>query len=422
MVMQLDLQNLDRESEQVLRYIDTKWEDLTGHSRAGLRLARQQLVECGRGSTDGHSGDLDHGNPQILFLPHDYVYPGGRFVVQFYWDSYFIVLSLLRSGRIPLARGIVENCLYLVETYGMVIANRVRWAAGSQLPFLSDMVREVYGLAPDRDWLSKAVRPIEAEYEGYWTNSYHLLPGGLSRFHAPDYFPGESIASITLDHEATWDLSPRFEEETVLQIAPVDLNCNLYRYESNISHFHNILGHDDLSREWAFRAERRRAKIQDLMWNAREGLFFDYNVIRQEQTGIRSLAALFPLYFGIATPTQAEAVRESMHHFEQRYGLSACDHDYGYHDRQWNYPVGWPPLHWIAYIALKNYGMQDDARRIALKWLGLNLGVWKDTGKLYEKYNVVDGSLSILDDRYRNQNGFGWTNAVFHLLCEELRP
>ena len=420
--MVINLGNLERETKELLKYIDAKWGDLTGNAKTGLRLTRQDLRERGRGSADGHSGDADHDRPQILFLPHDFVYPGGRFIVQFYWDSYFIVLSLLRSDRIGLAKGIVDSCLYLIENYGMVIANRVRWAAGSQLPFLSDMVKEVYAAAPDRTWLAGAVRLLEAEYEGYWTNSYHLLPGGLSRYHAPDYFPEDSIAAITLDHEATWDLSPRFEKETVLQIAPVDLNCNLNRYENDLSHFHDILGNGDRSRRWASRAKDRGEKIRSLMWNENEGLFLDYNAIERKQTSIRSLATLFPLYCEIATPPQARAVRDNLSRFEQSHGLSACDQDYGYHDRQWNYPVGWPPLHWIAHVALMNYGMQDDARRIALKWLGLNLRVWKETGKLYEKYNVVDGSLSVLDDRYKNQEGFGWTNAIFHLLSAELRP
>jgi len=158
------------------------------------------------------------------------------------------------------------------------------------------------------------------------------------------------------------------------------------------------------------------------MWNENERLFLDYNAIERKQTSIRSLATLFPLYCEIATPPQARAVRDNLSRFEQSHGLSACDQDYGYHDRQWNCPVGWPPLHWIAHVALMNYGMQDDARRIALKWLGLNLRVWKETGKLYEKYNVVDGSLSVLDNRYKNQEGFGWTNAIFHLLSAGLRP
>ena len=80
--------------------------------------------------------DSDPSNPYILYLPNDFISPGGRFWSDFFWDSYFIVLSLLKSGNFELAKGMVENCLFLVDRHGMVIANRKRWAAGSQLPFL----------------------------------------------------------------------------------------------------------------------------------------------------------------------------------------------------------------------------------------------------------------------------------------------
>jgi alpha,alpha-trehalase len=100
--------------------------------------------------------------------------------------------------------------------------------------------------------------------------------------------------------------------------------------------------------------------------------------------------------------------------------LVTCDQDYGYSDRQWNYPIGWAPLHWIVYKGLKNYGYDEDTKRIALKWLNLNYSIWEKTGNLFEKYDVVRGSHEVLTDRYKNQEGFGWTNAVFHALAVEL--
>jgi len=41
------------------------------------------------------------------------------------WDSYFIILGLLRSGRRELARGMVDNFFFEIEHYGAVLnANR----------------------------------------------------------------------------------------------------------------------------------------------------------------------------------------------------------------------------------------------------------------------------------------------------------
>ena len=41
----------------------------------------------------------EHG---LLYLPHSYVVPGGRFNEMYGWDSYFILVGLLRDGLGPI--------------------------------------------------------------------------------------------------------------------------------------------------------------------------------------------------------------------------------------------------------------------------------------------------------------------------------
>ena len=75
-----------------------------------------------------HLGDVKESEipqPGLLYLPNRYVVPGGRFNEMFGWDSYFIILGLLRDGRVDLAHGMVENFFYEIENYGAVLnANR----------------------------------------------------------------------------------------------------------------------------------------------------------------------------------------------------------------------------------------------------------------------------------------------------------
>ena len=73
------------------------------------------------------------------------VVPGGRFNEMYGWDSYFIVLGLLREGKLGLAQGMVENFFYEIEHYGGILnANRTYYFTRSQPPFLSSMIRNVY--------------------------------------------------------------------------------------------------------------------------------------------------------------------------------------------------------------------------------------------------------------------------------------
>ncbi len=75
-----------------------------------------------------HIGEIDPRTikiPGLLYLPNKYVVPGGRFNEMYGWDSYFILLGLLRDGRVDLARGMVENFFFEIEHYGSILnANR----------------------------------------------------------------------------------------------------------------------------------------------------------------------------------------------------------------------------------------------------------------------------------------------------------
>jgi alpha,alpha-trehalase len=416
----LTLDTLQEQTSGALRFIDRKWEELRADARSGHRDRFSAWEAMAASSTDGHVDDTDPHTPYILFLPNDFIRPGGRFMVQFYWDSYFINLSLLRSDKTELAKGMVENCFYLIERHGMVIANRKRWAAGSQLPFLSGMVRDVFESTRDLIWLATAMRYIEVEYNGYWRNSDHLVDGCLSRYHAPSCYPAANLAEITMDHEATWDLSPRFERQDVLHLLPVDLNSNLYAYEQDLAHFSRALGRQEQAERWSRAAQVRSEMMHELMWDEQDGLYYDYDFVARKRKPVRSLVSFFPLFHRLAGEPHAAKVIRNVPLFEKQYGLATCDQTYGFTDRQWNYPVGWAPLHWIALNGMKRYGHNTEAIRVALKWLDLNLAIWKQTGSFFEKYDVERGTHEVLTDRYKNQEGFGWTNAVFHSLIKDL--
>ncbi|MGZ3765956.1 MAG: trehalase family glycosidase [Mucilaginibacter sp.] len=415
----LTLDGLQTKATDALSYIDKKWDALTGNARDGHHDNIADWLALAENSADGHLDDC--AVPHILYLPNDFIYPGGRFIVQFYWDSYFINLSLISSKRFTLAKGMVDNCFYLLNRYGMVIANRKRWAAGSQLPFLALMVKDIYYVSKDKQWLGNALDFVQKEYYGYWSNPFHLAYRDLTRYHAPPYFPAEHIPDITIDNEATWDMSPRFERKDVLELLPVDLNCNMYAYELILHELYQEIECNSASNIWRRRSESRKAAINELMWDEKDGLYYDFNYIEGKRKKIRSLVTFFPLFFGVSDSDQARRVKDNLYLFETSYGLSTCDHDYSLKNCQWSYPIGWAPLHWIVYIGLKNYGYLEDARRIALKWLNLNYSIWRHTGKFFEKYDVITGSHHInVETRYKNQHGFGWTNAVFHILVEDL--
>lgn len=132
--------------------------------------------------------------PGLLYLPNRYVVPGGRFNEMFGWDSYFIILGLLRDGRIDLAHGMVENFFYEIEHYGAVLnANRTYFLTRSQPPLLSSMIRAVYDAEIEHDpsasnvarqdqWLARGYSYARRDHD-FWLSDIHRAgQTGLARY------------------------------------------------------------------------------------------------------------------------------------------------------------------------------------------------------------------------------------------------
>lgn len=95
-----------------------------------------------------------HKKPGLLALAIDqgkgrpFIIPGGRFNEQYGWDSYFSTLGLLTNPNehnIDLTIGMVDNLVYQIRNYGMVLnANRTYYLGRSQPPFLTAMALDVF--------------------------------------------------------------------------------------------------------------------------------------------------------------------------------------------------------------------------------------------------------------------------------------
>jgi alpha,alpha-trehalase len=70
----------------------------------------------------------------------------------------------------------------------------------------------------------------------------------------------------------------------------------------------------------------------------------------------------------------------------------------------------------IAIEGLSDYGKRALARTIARRWIDRVVTAYRSTGKLMEKYNVVNLSLVAGGGEYPSQDGFGWTNGVLRKL------
>jgi alpha,alpha-trehalase len=128
---------------------------------------------------------------------------------------------------------------------------------------------------------------------------------------------------------------------------------------------------------------------------------------------------MYPLFAKI--PDQQKAEREKQAVMKNLFhdgGFTTTVYSTG---QQWDAPNGWAPLQWITITGLENYYFNDEAKDAAEKWVKLNKAVYDRTGKLLEKYNVMDIHLEAGGGEYPTQDGFGWTNGVLLALMAKAR-
>jgi alpha,alpha-trehalase len=221
--------------------------------------------------------------------------------------------------------------------------------------------------------------------------------------------------------ESGFDTSFRFGpfSGSTANYAPVCLNSLLFKYERDMAHFATLLDRKAEAAQWSKRAEARRAAIDKYLWDAKAGLYFDYDFTTNTRSTYHFLSTFYPLWSGAASPAQAAAVESRLSFFEQPGGLQLSDVRSGV---QWDAPFGWAPTTWLAVAGLDRNGFHDDATRIARKFDATVLENFVRDGTIREKYNVASGSANVeVAAGYKsNVVGFGWTNGVYLKLQDIL--
>ncbi len=418
----------------------------------------------------------------LLPLPYPYIVPGGRFREIYYWDSYFTMLGLKESGETETIRHMVDNFAYLINTYGHIPnGNRSYYVSRSQPPFFSLMVELLAGIDGDKVY-AKYYAALKKEYS-YWTEGLmNIKPGTaykrvvmlkdgsvLNRYwdenetprqesYKEDYETAEAVAteqmkvmrfkdeasmnsfkqnslSVSYHHlragaASGWDFSSRWfaDKKTintieVTDIVPVDLNCLLFQLETILVKAAGLNKNSfDFNIYSSFAANRQKA-IEKYCYNPAVGFYTDYNFISNQKSTFISPAGMFPFSLLkmsaknlITKGTKAAQVVKK--YLLKPGGIVTSVNQTG---QQWDSPNGWAPLQWMTILGFEKNGQKELAKEIATRWIKLNTDVYLRTGKLMEKYNVVDTRLEAGGGEYPGQDGFGWTNGVLLALIKKYK-
>jgi alpha,alpha-trehalase len=388
----------------------------------------------------------------LLPLPRPYVVPGGRFREIYYWDSYFTMLGLRESGRSDLVQDMVSDFAWLIDTYGHVPnGTRTYYLSRSQPPLFFAMVQLLNPAHPEVP-LGRYLRQLQREHAFWMSGARGLAPGQaarrvvrladgslLNRYwdDAPlprdeSYREDTALAAgaasapqlyrdIRAAAESGWDFGSRWFADQrqraridTTRIVPVDLNSLLFGLEQAIARGCSQRGDRACAQRYAQLAAARQAAVDRYLWDAQQDAYRDYDWQQAQRRGTFTAAALFPLFVGLAAPAQADGVARAL-----RQGLLAPGGLVTTTLRtgeQWDAPNGWAPLQWIAIAGLRTYHQEPLAEVIACRWMAIVEQVYAASGKLVEKYDVLDAPRGGGGGEYPLQDGFGWTNGVLRKL------
>ena len=397
----------------------------------------------------------------LIPLPEAYVVPGGRFREIYYWDSYFTMQGLVKSGHTDLVKNMLDNFAHLIMTVGHIPnGNRTYYLTRSQPPYFAAMVA-LYASAADTGQALPYLDALEKEHAFWMDGADRLQPGQfyrrvvrmpegvvLNRYwddsdeprpesYRPDVELGMTVSDSLRPNfyrnarataESGWDFSSRWMRDPkdlrtleTTDLIPVDLNSLLYNAERVIAAlrtFRKGAGDEEVARRFTRLADERRQAIQSLMYDPSRGFFYDVRWRTGERVLDRpSLAAAAPLYFGVATPEQGVRTAAKLEaEFLKPGGFVTTNFNSG---QQWDGPNGWPPLEWLTIEGVRRYRRDDLADQAATRWLNLINRTYRATGRRMEKYDVVDAKRKAGGGEYPTQDGFGWTNGVALALCAQ---
>jgi alpha,alpha-trehalase len=413
-----------------------------------------------------------------IHVPNPVVVPGGRFNESYYWDTYWIIEGLVRSGKSGLARGMVENFATLIRQFGFVPnGTRIYYLTRSQPPMLSEMIlailatatpkpptdlekafspmvdplpgnkkvkaiaREALNVAGnDLPWLAELMPSLDAEYEWWMKHRAVKLPNGRTlnvygaevdtprpESYGHDVAQGIRYRDTIAATESGWDFSSRWIAEDApssdlqfldtTNVVPVDLNCILFRMEVNLAAWHAALGNLGQSLKYTRAARDRASAMESMRMNDLISQTESFKDLNRQTGALRRqpyASDFWPMWAGLLTDDRS--VRGLLDSgLMCEAGVQCSTVASG---QQWDAPNVWAPLQHILVLGLRRVGTElanCTAVDIADRFTNAVADEWQASGHLHEKYDA-SGKIG-KGGEYEPQVGFGWTNGVcLHFL------
>lgn len=329
---------------------------------------------------------------------------GGYFM--FGWDNFFLPYACSLFDRDLTYANFAEHLRSLTpdgfipnvdEAEGRTSLDR------SDPPVGSLMLREIYKRYGDR-WILDACFDDLLSWNRWWIRKRmngKLLSWGSNVAGNPLH-EKEAHTRVAAAWESGMDDSPMFEgvpfnpRTSMFDMQDVGLN-SLYIADCRaLAEIADVIGRKVEAAELRLRAEEISREIEAL-WNPASGLYLNRRTDTGEWSRRISPTMFYPLLARVPTSDRAQEIVDQHLMNPIEFGgefvipsISRNDPDFP-RQHYWRGAV-WPPLNFLVYMGLRNYGLRTAGRQLAGKSMAMFMGEWRRKGFISENYSSLTGT------------------------------
>ncbi len=319
----------------------------------------------------------------------------------FQWDTCFMLRFLRYAPGRFRAYGSLDN-FYIKQHDDGFICREINSVTGTDFwpkdhkssvnpPLFADAEWSLYCLTGDTGRIGAVLPPLLRYHEwlcehrrsadgiGFWTNALGSGMDNSPRAHAAGGI------DVHEDFGYTW----------VCMTAQMALSA------LRISQLAGVIGDTEIATRFAQDYEQLRTYLHDSFWNEELGFYAD-RLPNGTVSDVLTPATLWPMLLPDEPVERVESVEAALldpDRLGRRHLVSSLSADHELFDPKGNYWRGsvWPPMVYLAALAMRVNGRFETARTITRNHLDIVLEVFRDTGTFWENYapdSVAPGQIA----------------------------
>jgi hypothetical protein len=355
-----------------------------------LRQVNDDIVRCGIVDFEGRK----------LLTGYSY----GEF---YDWDLYFENIYLSYYGIDVYCRTNLEVFVDRQLSNGFISRTLVKPRPHQHFkPFMAQLVWLYLRQTNDPAWPDEPMLEKLEKYLDYWLWYCDLDKNGLSVWDSAD-------------HSGMDNQMPRADAYGSWTVEGTDLNIYLVRELQAMAKLVERRGLADKARRFRDASRAIRQAVDDLLWDERDGFYYDRNERTGKPIRIKTIAGLLPLWLDHLDAGRAKRLVEehllNPDAFWLKYPVASWAKDEPGYDQDatdwgcnWR-GTTWIPTNYVLMHGLMRHGYEDTARELAYRTFDLALARNRTTR---EYYNAETGEGKGLDPFW------GWSALAYFMPLE----